>query len=160
MFLLPGTNIPTPLSRDEACKTGDWGGGCGKACPRRRRGGPRERRGHLRGGGRSADCPAHSARLCRRTRGGRRSPARSAEPSRTEGVRCPLRLQPFLPRRFGGPRNEPRGPNGKVTLFTGWEKKQKQNSHYSHFDQECWVAREKMYVKRIGRSKLFFQALC
>lgn len=60
MFLLPERNIPIPLSCDEVWKSGDWGGGSGKACPNHCLGGPTERRGQPeRGGGRNADSHTH-----------------------------------------------------------------------------------------------------
>lgn len=78
MFLLPERNVPIPLSQDEVCKAGDWGGGC---CPNL--GGSMERRGQPeRRDGRNAGSRAHSSWVLLRD-------------GEEERVCCPPRLQPL-----------------------------------------------------------------
>lgn len=123
MFLLPEINVPIPLSHDEVCKMGDWGGGCCKACPNHHLGGCMERKGQPeRGGGGNADSHTHSSWVLVRD-GEEEGITLPAAGNKTERVCCPLRLQPFLLHQFRGPKTEPRGPTGKVILFTRQKKK-------------------------------------
>lgn len=60
MFLLPERNVPIPLSHDEVCKRGGWGGAAVRPCPSHHLGGGMERRGQPEGGGgRKVDCHTH-----------------------------------------------------------------------------------------------------
>lgn len=118
MFLLPERNVPIPLSRDEVCKMGDWGGAAVRPAPTIAwevpwRGQPE------RGGGRNADSHTHSSWVL----------LRDAE---EEGVTClqqEIKLKDCCPSCCTSsrqPKNEPRGPTGKVILFTRWKEKPQQ----------------------------------
>lgn len=121
MFLLPERNVPIPLSHDEVCKAGDWGGGCCKACPNL--GGSMERRGQPeRRGGRNAGSHTHSSWVLLRDRE-EEGVTLPAAGNKTERVCCPPRLQPFLLHQFREPKNEPRGPNRESNTIYKMEKK-------------------------------------
>lgn len=105
-----------------------------------------------RGGGRKVDSHTHSSWVLLRD-GEKESYLSAAGNIR---VCCPFRLQPFLLSQFKGALKETEGFHRQSSTIFKMEKKLKT----SDFDQECWVEGRKIYVKRIGRSKLFFQGLC
>lgn len=57
MFLLLERKLLIPLSHNEICKMGDWGGGCCKACPNHYLQGCTERRGQPERRGRKRRLP-------------------------------------------------------------------------------------------------------
>lgn len=112
-----------------------------------------ERRGQSeRGGGRNADSHTHSSWVL--LRDGEEEGVTCLQ--QEVRVCCPLRLQPFLLSQFKRALEQTEGFHRQSSTTYKMEKKPKT----SHIDQECWVEGGKVYVKRIGRSKLFFQALC
>lgn len=155
MFLLPERNVPIPLSHDEVCKTGRLGRGCCKAMlqssPGRWHG--KERTAWGRRWEKGGLPYTHTAPGCCWGMG-RRKVLPVCSWNKT--VCCPFRLQPFLLSQIRRALEQTEGFHRQSSTIYKMEKKPKT----SHFDQECWVEGEKIYVKKIGRSKLFVQALC
>lgn len=135
-------------------KWGGWGGGCSKAMPQSSPGRSHgkekttwERR-WKKGG-----LPSTQLLGAAEGWGGGRCYLSAAG---NTTVCCPFRLQPFLLSQFKGALKQTEGFHRQSRKICKMEKKPKT----SHVDQECWVEGRKIHVKRVGGSKLYFQALC